>query len=796
MFVGRRAELALLDTVSRRPGLAAVQGPAGIGKSSLVRRFLAAHPGLEVRWASGAAAETSLRYGVLAQLLAGEPPAGAGPLTAGACLVAELGGRGDVVVVVDDAHWADPASLAALAFALRRAKASGVVVAPEPGDLPEGLGRLLAEDDAVQVRLGGLSTANVRELTGLPGPVADRLRAHTLGNPRHLLALVEQVTVPHLLDPARPLPAPKEFAARVCDDLARRGAETGRLVRAAAVLGDGCELSRAAEVAGVADPLTALEGAAGLLGAAGAGPLIAFADPLTRTAVYEHMGLAVRCRLHASAAAGEPDPARALAHRAAAVVGVDAGIAAELSALASEEASRGDPAQAAVHLVTAARLTPHGSGLSLVASPAGREARLLDAAGRFLDAGVPAAAAALVMGDEWAPADPVRRHVMGRLAMAEGRTEEARALFLDAWGRGHRPAAGGLAWLALAEGDHAAALTWARAGTPDPDLLALAHGLAGRFSDAFAAGPGEVVRGVLGLWAGELDGVCRDLGPVVNPAARVCLAEAQLRLGSWDDALVNAETAADSGHRWVASLAHSISARVLARRGDEHAAWHAGEAGKLACFPVDRAFAALARAALAPAEDALLLLAPVRGLPGVPWREPYTEALIAVGEWETAAELLDGAPGRLRGMLAAARGERAAAEAAFEAALSAGQPSVFERALTHLEYGALLRRSAARRLAAPHLLAARGLFEQLGAVPGQVRCRRELAACGIGEQTGDRGLTPQETTVAGLVASGLTNRQVARELVLSVKTVEYHLGHVYAKLGVGSRAQLAHRFKE
>jgi DNA-binding CsgD family transcriptional regulator len=45
--------------------------------------------------------------------------------------------------------------------------------------------------------------------------------------------------------------------------------------------------------------------------------------------------------------------------------------------------------------------------------------------------------------------------------------------------------------------------------------------------------------------------------------------------------------------------------------------------------------------------------------------------------------------------------------------------------------------------------------------------------------------------VAGRVAAGLTNRQVARELVISVKTVEFHLGRIYAKLGVPSRTRLA-----
>lgn len=54
-------------------------------------------------------------------------------------------------------------------------------------------------------------------------------------------------------------------------------------------------------------------------------------------------------------------------------------------------------------------------------------------------------------------------------------------------------------------------------------------------------------------------------------------------------------------------------------------------------------------------------------------------------------------------------------------------------------------------------------------------------------------LTPAERSVAYLVAQGKTNRQVATELVVSAKTIEHHLGHIYGKLGVRSRTQLALR---
>jgi DNA-binding CsgD family transcriptional regulator len=147
--------------------------------------------------------------------------------------------------------------------------------------------------------------------------------------------------------------------------------------------------------------------------------------------------------------------------------------------------------------------------------------------------------------------------------------------------------------------------------------------------------------------------------------------------------------------------------------------------------------------------------------------------------------------------LQAARGDAAGAEASFRAGLEHVKriAAPFDRALIDDGYGRFLRRSGERRAGAGHLQAALDTFVELGADPFADRCRRELLACGvtrIGART-PRGaaLTPQEAAVARLVAEGLTNRQVAAELVVSVKTVEFHLGKVFSKLGVRTRSQLA-----
>jgi DNA-binding NarL/FixJ family response regulator len=75
-----------------------------------------------------------------------------------------------------------------------------------------------------------------------------------------------------------------------------------------------------------------------------------------------------------------------------------------------------------------------------------------------------------------------------------------------------------------------------------------------------------------------------------------------------------------------------------------------------------------------------------------------------------------------------------------------------------------------------------------------------LAACALqparrGAPAGER-LIPAELAVARLVAAGKSNREVASELVLSAKTVEHHLGRIYAKFGIASRTQLTVRLTQ
>jgi DNA-binding CsgD family transcriptional regulator len=135
--------------------------------------------------------------------------------------------------------------------------------------------------------------------------------------------------------------------------------------------------------------------------------------------------------------------------------------------------------------------------------------------------------------------------------------------------------------------------------------------------------------------------------------------------------------------------------------------------------------------------------------------------------------------------------------ALFEQALSQHEqtPDAFETARTRLAYGERLRRARDRILAREQLRAAAGMFEDLDARPWADRARAELAATGETLRRRDSStleeLTPQELQIALLLTSGKTTREAAAALFLSPKTVEYHLRHVYQKLGIHSREELA-----
>jgi DNA-binding CsgD family transcriptional regulator len=187
----------------------------------------------------------------------------------------------------------------------------------------------------------------------------------------------------------------------------------------------------------------------------------------------------------------------------------------------------------------------------------------------------------------------------------------------------------------------------------------------------------------------------------------------------------------------------------------------------------------------------------------------HVEALIALGELESAEELLGwfegnarrldrrsalAAAGRCRGLLAGARGDVDGAVARLRDALDLhdGVPIPVELARSRLAYGSALRRARQKGAARTALEAAARDFDAVGARAWADRARAELARVG-GRPPSTGALTPTESRVAELVAQGLQTKEVAARLFVSPKTVEGHLSHIYGKLGLASRTELAHR---
>ena len=115
-------------------------------------------------------------------------------------------------------------------------------------------------------------------------------------------------------------------------------------------------------------------------------------------------------------------------------------------------------------------------------------------------------------------------------------------------------------------------------------------------------------------------------------------------------------------------------------------------------------------------------------------------------------------------------------------------------ARAHLLYGEWLRRENRRRDARAELRTAHGLFTTMGIEAFAERARRELLATGdtVRKRTVETvsELTAQEAHIARLAVGGRTNAEIGAQLFLSTRTVEWHLGKVYTKLGVGSRREL------
>jgi DNA-binding CsgD family transcriptional regulator len=192
------------------------------------------------------------------------------------------------------------------------------------------------------------------------------------------------------------------------------------------------------------------------------------------------------------------------------------------------------------------------------------------------------------------------------------------------------------------------------------------------------------------------------------------------------------------------------------------------------------------------------------------WRAEYAEALLELGRIDEAVELLDRWEAdaarlarervlsqitRCRGLVAAARGEINEALALLEQAVAqhSGVDDPFGRARALLALGIMRRRDRRKREAREAIEAALTEFEAIGAVGWAATASGELGH--IGGRIREQGLTAAERRVAALAADGRTNKEVAAALFLGERTVETHLSHIYAKLGIRSRAELARTYR-
>jgi DNA-binding CsgD family transcriptional regulator len=303
------------------------------------------------------------------------------------------------------------------------------------------------------------------------------------------------------------------------------------------------------------------------------------------------------------------------------------------------------------------------------------------------------------------------------------------------------------------------------------------------------------------------------------------LAQAELLSGRWTAAAASAgeavRLASETGQPALSALPLAWLTLLASLRGDEDTFWsrvaeteQVAKAHPLGVFqrPVHDLLQwarAVQKAATArPASAATLLgelshpvIASMAALDGVEAAVHAGRRNSALG-WSGAMEAFatHTAVPWAQARVAHARGllsEGHVAEDRFQEALdhhrSAQRP--FERARTELAYGELLRRGRRRVDARAHLEAALDTFENLGAVPWAERARLELRASGQAVRRRDPStlwqLTPQELQVARFVARGLSTREVAAQLFLSPRTVEFHLRNVFAKLGISSRSQLA-----
>jgi len=914
-FVGREVELATLqaDVTSALRGrgrVAILEGEAGIGKTRLVeealrRRKLVVHQAaaeeLTGRRPFGVVADAlgidfrAARIGRLLLSAVGTGDAVAGDLEfrvteALLAHVEDLCVEGEVALVLEDLHWADPSTLVFLHRLSRRVAELPLLVLGTRRPLPEvpALDRLvaqLAERGARRLTLPPLAVDEVEAIAELVlgGPPGPRLLAHLAGasgNPLFVTELLDAAgrsgdLVSHpegsvdLGAEARPSP----LSVVVLHRLSLLPADTLETLRLAAVLGTSFSVGDLCRVMG----LSATEAARRLRPAqvggvlAESGERFRFRHEVIRDALYHDSPEPLRRDLHLQVArtlAGSAPPEQVAEQLLRAASPANPEVADDLRSVAAELAGRA-PGLAADALARAVEVTP---------TPAEREDLLAERAQALWRSGRLEEAERTCRALLARRADPWVRLWLIQVLIAQDRLEEASPVIRKGLAVEQQPAvvqARLLAWAAwarlqggegLAEVD-AQAEQAVRAASEAGDRFARTVALVtraasanrrGRFGEAIELGelalaldagvgsegehfPLHLFQAAFLFDAGRPEegqaAVKRAFADCDERGARwelpYCHRLAALGwflLGRWDDALTELEAATaladELGTRPGSPQADAISAFIALHRSDFPAATEALErAARDAAVtgPQPRPdWVSWVRSLLAEASgspgDALsviwdawqecasgglvsgcVLLAPdvVRLCLGAGDRgraETVTDALEALVP-RARAPVVTAAAQRCRGLL---DGDAAGLTEAVRAYEDAGR--LFDAASAAEEAGRILAGQGELGEARAVLEEAVRHFSGLRATYDVGRVEARLRELGVrrGRQ-GTRGrprhgwaaLTDTERAVAALVAEGLSNPQIAERLFLSRHTVHTHVSHIFAKLGVNSRVELA-----
>jgi DNA-binding CsgD family transcriptional regulator len=915
---------ASIDTAVAGAGsTVALEGEAGIGKSSLLAhaRRRARDAGMLVLSASGGELEREFAYGVVRQLFEA-PLAAAGqdererwltgaaglaaPVVSAAAashpsaddpasiphglywLAANLAAESPLLIAVDDAQWADDASLRFLSYLARRAGELAILIvyASRVGEGASDELPAVAEPGLVTtvLRPAALSESATARLVAECLPEAGSAgfacacRTATTGNPFLLRELLRALETDHIApDDASTLRvaqiAPRTIARATLARLRRIGPAASQLALAAALLGKSADLRYAAALAGL-DDRAAAEAADALTAAAilGPGRPLEFIHPIVRTTVYNELPPGRLAAGHKQAALllardGADDVALA-PHLLATEPSGDRWVVERLRAAAEEAGARGALDAACTYLERALREPPPAAERLAVLAQLGsvelelaRPAALVHLRTVVDEAADPQMRFAAARGLMWALkyTNQVEESIaMGTTALAglpDGDTElklrfegelAAAAVFspttakagLEGLARyegrlrgetvGERLVLACLAFGSAQRGESAAA-------TAEMARLALADG---RLRTEHRMGSAPFFLAVWALiYADRLDEAERYFDLAVQQARELgSAANFGAALGSRCQVLVRQGRLAEAESEALSALAtlqpHALASGMLLsavlhtmceRASPEAAGAFLSEHG------LDGDLMGVGMGSMLLFARGHLLLAngePARALrdfeqlrirdrrsgldgPGVPSRASMALAYAQLGDGDRAGALareeLERArvwatPSALSFALRTAgtiTGGELGIELLRESCAAVEDPSAssYERARSLLEYGAALRRAARRVDAREPLREALDLADRIGARRTAARAREELLASGArprrAARSGTDALTPSERRVCRLAADGLSNREIAQALFVTLRTVEGHLTQSYMKLDITSREALA-----